>query len=819
MENRIDLAGKWKLSQVKGKITVDANIPGDNYSALLKAGKIPDPYFGMNEDKVQWPANEDWEYSREFNAGAELLAKKSVFMNIENLDTFAYIYVNGKKAFSTENMFRRYRFDVRKFLKVGKNNIRIVIASPVKVAAKESAKSPWLSKLSKCVLHSAPFMNHIRKSGCHAGWDWGISLITSGIYNDIYIVATDHGRIEHIYTEQEHSSKTCKVTVITEYEAVQDAMLDMEIKFDGKVLKEKVKVEKGLNFIRKSFTVNNPELWWPTGYGKQNLYNLSVKISDETKTKKIGLRKIELVTEKDEIGESMFFRVNGVSVFCKGANWIPADAMTERITADVYRRLITDSVKANMNMLRIWGGGQYEKEEFYDICDELGVLIWHDLMFACLLVPTHKDFMDNVKEEVTYQVKRIRDHACLALWCGDNENTGAVSWYSEGNAEIKEQNVLHYDRMNQLLWATVEAAAGDTARFWPSSPCNGYVDSGEGWKDYTRGDSHHWHVFDKGLPLFEAYRAVQPRFVSEFGFQSIPEMKTIKKFASDDQYNLTSPEFEKHQKCGYATAKVLEAIATYFRVPARFEDSVYITQLLQALVLKNSVEYWRSLMPRCMGTLYWQINDNWPVLSWASIDYFGNWKQSHYHAKRFFAPVMICAYQLNKEEVEIWAVSDANEKLDISASIKLVDFEGRESKKQSFKFKFNGSSAKKLTTIAIDKFVSARNQGFLYMEISGAGKGKKFTHSNEHFFTEYKRCELADAEIKYSIKTVNGKQSVVLKTDKPAFFVNLETETYGVFSDNSFILMPGVEKTVEYEARDNKALKTIKVKHLKMTTV
>lgn len=819
MTDRIDLAGKWRLSQVKGKIKVDANLPGDNYSALLRAGKIPDPYFGMNEDKVQWVADEDWEYSRDFNVKADLLAKKSVFMNIENIDTFADIYINSKKVFSTENMFRRYRIEVKKFLKAGKNTIRILIQSPVEKAADESVKAPWLAQMRICGHHKAPFMNHIRKAQCHAGWDWGISLITSGIYNDIYLQGSDCGRIEHVYTEQEHSSKSCKVTVIAEYEAIQEATLDMEIKLAGKVLKEKIEVAKGLNIIRKSIVVDNPDLWWPAGYGKQHLYELSVEIDNEIITKRLGLRKIELITEKDKIGESMFFRMNGVPVFCKGANWIPADAMTERITTGVYRRLVQDAATANMNMLRVWGGGQYEKEEFYDACDEFGILLWHDLMFACMLYPTHREFMDNVKEEVTYQVKRIRSHASLAVWCGDNEITGAVSWYSDGIAEKREQNLLNYDRMNQLLWRTVEESAGNTARFWPASPCNGYIDSGECWKDETRGDFHHWSVFDKGIPLFDAYRSVKPRFVSEFGFQSIPEMKTIKKFASEGQYNLTSPEFEKHQKCGYATAKVLETIASYFRVPAKFEDSIYITQLLQALVLKNAVEYWRSLMPRCMGVLYWQINDNWPVLSWASIDYFGNWKQAHYHAKRFFAPLMICAYQLNKDEVEIWAVNDASEKLDISASLKLVDFEGLESKKQSYKFSFDGAGARKLATLAVDKFVSERNQFFLYMEISGKGKkGVSYSHANEHFFTEYKRCELADAKVDYSIKNVKDKYFVILKTDKPVFFLNLETENSGIFSDNSFTLLPGTEKLVEYEARDGKPLKNLKIKHLKITT-
>jgi len=320
------------------------------------------------------------------------------------------------------------------------------------------------------------------------------------------------------------------------------------------------------------------------------------------------------------------------------------------------------------------------------------------------------------------------------------------------------------------------------------------------------------------MPLFDAYRNVKPRFCSEFGFESIPEMKTVRKFASPGQYNLKSPEFEKHQRCNYATRRVLETIAAYFRVPEKFEDSIYITQLLQSLVMKNSVEYWRSLRPRCMGTLYWQINDNWPVLSWASIDYFGNWKQAHYHAKRFFAPVIICAYQLlNREEVEVWAVSDVNEKLDVSVTLGLMEFSGRKIKNMDYKFKLAPLSARKVASLKPGEIAPIPNERFMSLNISAKGKGNSFEHQNEHFFTEYKRCELPDANIKCSIKDAGGVQVITLNTDKPAFFVNMETETQGVFSDNSFTLLPGAEKTVTYEARDGKALKNLKFKHLKET--
>jgi beta-mannosidase len=807
----LSLAGKWKLSQKNKKILVDANVPGDNYSALLAAGKIPDPYKGLNEDVVQWVHELDWEYSRTFRADKALLDKAVVFLTVESLDTFGHIYINGKEAGKTENMFRRYRFDVKKLLRAGENEIKILIESPSRRAAGEAEKSPELTMRSGH--HKAPHMNNIRKSACHAGWDWGISLITSGIYGEISLSGSDFGRIEYVYEEQTHLKNLCKVTVITEYEAAVEREMDWSAEFDGKKAKRKVSLHKGLNIIRDEFEVKNPRLWWPAGAGEQNLYELKITTPDGTLSKNIGLRKIELVREKDEVGETFFFRVNGADIFCKGANWIPADAMTERITKDVYERLVGDAVNANMNMLRVWGGGQYEPETFYDICDRKGILIWHDMMFACFLYPVTKEFLENVKAEVTHQVKRLRVHACLALWCGDNENTGSVGWYGKTPAE-KERNLLNYAKLNHELELIAEAHAGNGAAFWPSSPCNGYLDSGDGWNDDTRGDMHHWSVFDKGK-LFDAYRSVKPRFCSEFGFQSMPALKTLKKVVAPDQLNYTSPEMEKHQKCNYATKRVLEIFASYFRMPESFESTVWLSQLQQALVLKNAVEYWRSLTPRCMGALYWQINDNWPVFSWATVDYFGNWKQAHYHAKRFFAPVIVTALQDKDGNLTVTAVNDTQEKLDAEVTVSVFDFNGKKHGSHKIGIVLPKVSAKTVKTFKVADLAPKLNERFMMLEIKACGKsGKEFNHRNEHFFTDYKACALPKAETELSARTVKGKTQISLKTDKPAFFVTLEPDGRGVFSDNSITLLPGETRVLDYSGDK---IKKLVVSHLRDT--
>ncbi len=810
--NSIDLTGKWQLRQVGQEETIPANVPGDNYSALVQAGKINDPYYGMNELDVQWVREFDWEYSREFDVSAEMLKCDSVYLNADILDTFAVIHINGKKAAATHNMFTRHRIEIKKYLKSGKNTISIVFLCASREALKEKNKFPF--DLGSPAGNLVPHQNFIRKVQCHSGWDWGITLMVSGIYGDISIHGVDMVRIDHVHAEQKHSKKQCVVTAVAELNAVISGKVAVDFSFNGENITVKSSVKPGLNIVKAEFVVNNPKLWWPAGSGEQPLYELTVSAGNESVSRGIGLRTIEVINEKDEIGASMKFRVNGIDIFCKGANWIPVDAMPERHTRDVYYDLISSSVEANMNMIRVWGGGQYEQEAFYEICDELGVMVWHDMMFSCSLYPGIDSFIDNVKEELEYQIKRLRSHACMAIWCGDNECIGAVGWRSGNDRGKRDRNLVNYDRLSRELERSVKKYAPEFT-FWASSPCGGPGNFDDGWHNDSCGDMHYWEVWHGSKPI-EAYFNVTPRFCSEFGFQSFPSREVFDSFAKPEDANVFAPVMEHHQKCHKGNGNIIAMFEKYFRMPEGFDNYLYLSQVTQALAIKTGVEHWRHLMPVCMGTIYWQLNDNWPVASWSSIEYGGKWKQLHYHARRFFAPVISSTFQKNGE-LEIWSVNDLMTSAQFKVEAVVYDFSGKELDRYSFDSRLSARSSKKLKTLKLDKFEFKQHEAFMVISTTADG----YTHTNTHFFERYKRCELAMAKVTAKVRENKGELEVVLSTDKPAFFVNIEA--YGIkgtFSDNSITLMPGetvLKFTPKQPVTAAELQKSLKIKHLRET--
>ena len=810
--NKIDLKGIWNLKQVGRENTVSAKVPGDNYSALLAANLIPDPYYGKNELNVQWIKDYDWEYSRNFEVTEELLKCTSIYLNTEILDTFAEIRINGKKAGTTRNMFKRHRLEAKKYLTPGINHISILFKSSAKEALRESAKQPLFVPQSGN--STIPHVNLIRKVQCHAGWDWGISLLVSGIYGDIYLNGVNEARIEHIYTEQVHNKNKCTVTACAEINAVKNQKIETVFTFNGKTKKISQAVNAGINLIKASFEINDPQLWWPAGYGDQPLYELTVKTADETLTKQIGLRTIKIIREKDERGTGMTFRVNGTDVFCKGANWIPVDAMPERHTPEIYRDLLESAAAANMNMLRVWGGGQYEQECFYELCDELGLLVWQDMMFACALYPSTDDFIENVKAELQYQIKRLKSHACLAIWCGDNECIGVLKWNAVSR-DNPQTYLVNYDRLNRELEKVV-SEYGPEYTFWPSSPCGGPGDFSDNWHDDSKGDMHYWSVWHGSEP-FEAYFKVIPRFCSEFGFQSFPSREIFDTFGTAEDMNVFSPLMEHHQKCPKGNVNIISMFSRYFRMPEGFDNFLYLSQVQQALAIKTGVEFWRHLQPTCMGTLYWQLNDNWPVASWSSLEYGGKWKQLHYHAKRFYAPTASMIFQKN-DELEIWSVNDSLKTQDFSVKATVYDFSGKELKTWAFETKVKAGGSRKLQTVKLEKIGFELNEAFMSVETMAAG----LIHVNTHFFKPYKACELPEAEVKTKVCKDNDEFKVELSTDKPAFFVTLETPGIrGIFSDNSITLLPGRKVVLSFSPKQEVLLDEFKValtvKHLRQT--
>ncbi len=786
------LDGDWSLrcAQLPGR-EIPAKLPGDTYSALYAAGVIPDPYFGRNENEIQHYREYEWEFFREFDVPAELLEYESVYLNAEMVDTFATISFNGRRALTTSNMFARYRVDVKKFLKPGRNQVSIKFKPVAPEGKKVFDKLPISIPMNGC--SRAEYLNLVRKVHCHGGWDWGITMMVMGVYEPLTLTGVNAARIEFLYTEQKHEKNRVELTAIAELHALHEGRTSVKFRFNGEEREVKVALKRGINVVKTVFEVRNPKLWWPNGLGEPALYPLSVETADEFREIQVGLRTVEVVNQPDEFGTSMYFRVNGVDVFCKGADWIPVDAFPSRQTPAVYEDLIESARLVNMNMLRVWGGGQYEHEVFYELCDRKGIMVWQDMMFACSIYPSTPEFIENVCFELEFQIKRLRHHASLAIWCGDNEVIGATGWYG---ADKRTTYLINYDRLNRELLHMVERCDPERM-FWPSSPCGGPNNFNDGWHDDSCGDMHYWEVWHGGKD-FNAYYEVKPRFCSEFGFQSFPSLETVKTFCPEDQFNVFSPVMDHHQKCYKGNASIIGMFGKYFRMPESFADFLYLSQVQQALAIKTGVEYWRTLKPRCMGTLFWQLNDNWPVASWASIEYGGKWKQLQYQARRFYSPVIAVAFREGLTgAVRLQVVSDVPARLAVEVEATVYRFDGTVVKRFVCKGALKANESRLLRTFRDAEFGDAGFEN-CFMELrcrATAGDGREFTHENTFFFEVFKRCSIERAEVNAEVTEKAGKLCVKLTTDRPAFFVVLDTPGIpGIFSDNSLTLLPGSPK-------------------------
>ncbi|MBP5181539.1 MAG: glycoside hydrolase family 2 protein, partial [Lentisphaeria bacterium] len=548
--------------------------------------------------------------------------------------------------------------------------------------------------------------------------------------------------------------------------------------------------------------------------GEQPLYDLSAEADSCCVKKKIGLRELNAISRPDEHGISLFFEVNRIPVFAKGADWIPMDSRPQTYTRERYDKLLSDALEANMNTLRVWGGGLYENEDFYELCDEKGILLWQDCMFACAQYPSTPDFLHLVEEELDYQISRLRDHACIALWCGDNE----CGQFLQNVRGESLPWVLNYDRFNQAVGKAVKKA-DDTRLFWPTSPCNSPTDI-RGWEEDSQGDMHYWKVWHSGAP-FEAYYDVVPRFCSEFGFQSFPAQDTVDFFTEKKQRNVTSPVMEFHQRNGAGNSKIVEMFTRYFRLPATFEDFLYLSQVQQAVAIKTGVEFWRTLKPVCMGTIYWQLNDNWPVASWSSLDYFGNWKQLHYHAKRFYAPFLAAAICRTPESAEIRLVSDLQGPVRGELSLQVRKISGDIRSERKFPVDLAANSAMILKTIIVSELSDTPAEDFLYLEFHGECETRPIFSSNECFLAKYKAYDLPEPNISPRIR--RDEKNVLhleLSSDKAAFYVFAEFEgIHAVFSDNSFTLLPDKPRDLTFRTEGKVSVealeKALRLRHLR----
>ena len=824
----VDLAGQWSVRQADGdKPAVPMQVPGDVHSALLAAGLIPDPYFGRNENEVQWVGRQEWIAERSFDVAGELLAMRSVCLRLEHVDTFCEISINGKKVGETGNRFRRYEFEVKPLLRQGQNTITALFRSAELISEERARALPYPIPMvdNGLVKH----INLLRKPACHGGWDWGIALMMTGFAGKTQLIGTDLARIDYVTCDQTHQPGRCDVTVTADVTSPEGGDATLSVSLGESKTSVPVKLAAGSNRVTAKVAVEQPRLWWPNGAGEQALYDLAVSIGEDSLSRRLGLRTIEVVNKPDagdtsaKPGMSMTFRVNGVDLFCKGANWIPCDAMTARQTPERYRDLLGSAQAANMNMVRLWGGGQFENDVFYDTCDELGLLVWHDFMFSCALYPSDREFLAEVQAELAHQLRRLRDHPSIALWCGDNECIGALTWF-EPSRKNRDLYLVSYDRLSRMLTETVEKY--DPGRmFWPSSPCAGPGDFSDAWHDDNRGDMHNWTVWHENKS-FSAFYSYKPRFCSEFGFQSFSSPDVAKTFVAPSQMNPTAPDFEHHQKNVGGNARIMETMARYFRFPEGFESVLYLSQVQQALAIKTAVEAWRHLQPRCMGTLYWQLNDNWPVASWSSVEYGGKWKHLHYQAKRFYAPVAVMMIPAdNATNIEFWAVNDSGAPARAEAAVEVWDFGGKKLETVPLTGEMAPRSALLLGKLPASRFGDEKElpERFLEVVLTADVDGQRVKHRNEWHFNFFKRCELGDAAVDAIPAERNGKWTVTLTTDKPAFFVWANVSGMrGEFNDNSFTLFPGRPVTLTFTPKDSQATfadfaKSLTVKHLRQT--
>jgi beta-mannosidase len=811
----IDLAGRWRLVRCSTGETVPAQVPGDTHSALLAAGKIPDPYWGTNELQVQEIGREDWAYERELDVEASLLEAARVELSFECLDTIAEVFVNRKSVGRADNMFARWTFDVKRALRAGRNTVRVQFTSAENAAAAMARKLPYPVPHVMNPVQS-PHRNLVRKVQCHAGWDWGPCLMVAGITGAATLDAWSQERIDYVYTEQKHSRGKVVVRVFVECQAGRAAGEDLQVTVGSASAQKRVQLSPGTNCPWVDVTVEKPELWWPNGYGEPRLYDLRVRLGGLEATRQIGLRTLELVNKEDRNGLSMVFRVNGVEIFCKGANWIPPDALPQRESPSRLEHLLESARKANMNMLRVWGGGRYETDAFYSLCDSKGILIWHDMMFSCALYPATPAFLANVEREIRHQVKRLRHHACIALWCGNNEDVGALTWFPESKKN-RDRYIVDYDRLNEGVIGRVVDECDPTRTFWPSSPSAGRGDYSDNWHDDRRGDMHYWSVWHEGKP-FGAYYDVAPRFCSEFGYQSFPSVRTIRTYADPEDFNVTSPVMEHHQRHPRGNSAITEMFTRYFRVPEGFENFVYLSQVQQAMAIKTAVEYWRSLRPSCMGTLYWQLNDNWPVCSWSSIEYDGSWKLLHYAARRFFSPLLLCAW-IKDGQVQVVLVNDLPSDVRATAMVSVLGFDGTSLRREKMDVRAAAGTARRLKSWALAELAPKPEAAFIHLEL----QNEHGTSFNELFLAEPKRARLAAARVTVDAAPARGGAFAVrLTTDAPAFHVSLETgEIRAELSDNDLTLLPGSPRTVELQPSPattvEKLRKSLSVRHLRDT--
>ncbi|SHG69835.1 beta-mannosidase [Winogradskyella jejuensis] len=790
----INLNENWQFKKVTDTLWQSATVPGNVFSDLLENKQIKDPFIGDNEKDVQWISEADWEYKTTFLVSKEILQKKHIEFNFEGLDTYASVFLNDSLILKTNNAFRSFEVDIKENLKA-ENELRILFENTSKYEEIEKAK----------LAYQLPEGNRIftRKAQFQYGWDWGPKLNTSGIWRPIKLVAWNDFKITDVYI------KTNKIT-----DSVSDLTLQLnQTNYFNENLNYEILVNDSL--IKKaalpeyqpydiSFKIKNPKLWWPHNLGEPYMYDIKVVVKNGNKvldsiSTKYGIRNIKLVTEKDSIGESFYFKVNGVPVYAKGANYIPQHSFQNQVTDTRYEKLLDNVVNANMNMLRVWGGGIYENDIFYDLCDEKGILVWQDFMFACAMYPGVEAFLENVKYEAEDNVKRLQNHASIALWCGNNENSEGWhrwGWQANRSDEEKEEIWSNYLKVFDSILPNTVAQYTDTD-YWESSPKYGRGNP----KYKTEGDAHDWWIWHDAYP-FEHLEENVPRFMSEFGFQSFPSHETIKYINQNDSIGISSEGFKNHQKHTRGFQLIDEYMKRDFPVPDNGEDYVYMSQLLQAYGMRIGFEAQRRARPYNMGSLYWQLNDCWPSVSWSSIDYFGNWKALHYEVKRSFKDVLVSS-KVEDKFLKTWIINDNLEAISDVLSLKIIDFEG--------KVKWENTQMRTVEANTSQLIFKQNLEGIDFEENKAVLVAIFNSQTSYFFFVKPKDLKLNVGDIKTKIfETIDGF-NIDLYSETFQKDVFLFADAKGYFSDNFFNMLPNKTYTIHFKT-ESKSLDELKLK-------
>ena len=800
----------WEFSQAGTELWRPAQVPGTVHQDLINHKQLPDPFYGINEQKIQWVENEDWEYRTAFIVTPEQLKRDDAQLVFEGLDTYADVYLNGALLLKADNMFVGYTIPVKSQLRIGENLLHIYFHSPIRQTLPQY-NSNGFNYPADNDHHDKHLSIFSRKAPYSYGWDWGIRMVTSGIWRPVTIRFYDAASISDYHIKQlALTDQLANLSNELEINNILPRPLQAEVRintsFEGsaeKSISQAITLQPGINHVSIPSEVASPVRWMPNGWGKPALYDFSAQIIVEDKvvaeqSHRIGLRTVRLVNEKDKDGESFYFEVNGVPMFAKGANYIPQDALLTNVTTERYQTLFRDIREANMNVIRVWGGGTYEDDRFYDLADENGILVWQDFMFACTPYPSDPTFLKRVEAEACYNIRRLRNHASLAMWCGNNEILEALKYWGFNKnfpPEIYQEMFRGYDKLfHQLLPAKVKELDAD--RFYiHSSPYFANWGRPESW---GIGDSHNWEVW-YGQKTFESLDTDLPRFMSEFGFQSFPEMKTISTFAAPEDYQIESEVMNAHQKSSIGNALICTYMERDYIIPEKFEDFVYVGLVLQGQGMRHGLEAHRRNRPYCMGTLYWQLNDSWPVVSWSSIDYYGNWKALHYQAKRAFAPILINPIQQN-DSLNIYLISDCPDTKDhLMLEMKVTDFDG---KKQGKPIRLNtltvpANTSQCVYRIKPDTWLSPEEQQRCFMQLTLKDKAGNTLAETVYFFRKTKDLLLPETTVSCKIKQKDGMCELTLFSPALAKDVFIEIPLQGArFSDNFFDLLPGERKTV-----------------------